>query len=90
MEDNGGCDANANCISTIIGYDANHICKCKMGYYGSGKVCQAIDPCEYHNCDINAVCVPNAVIVDEEDYECKCKDGWKVRKNQDFQLKYIC
>lgn len=77
LEDNGGCDANANCISTIIGYDANHICKCKMGYYGSGKVCQAIDPCEYHNCDINAVCVPNAVIVDEEDYECKCKDGWK-------------
>jgi hypothetical protein len=73
---NGGCHEHANCKSTIIGYDVNHVCKCKVGYYGSGKVCEPINPCEYHNCDINADCVAHKTVTSEEDYDCACKSGF--------------
>ena len=47
-----------------------------IGFFGSGKVCAPIDPCEYHKHDINANCVPNATIIDENSHECQFEDGF--------------
>ena len=77
LTNNGGCHAMAVCESEIVGYNVNHWCKCKTGWYGSGKECLAIDPCANHNCDpLNGICHPMANVVQLDDYDCSCRDGF--------------
>jgi hypothetical protein len=52
--DNGGCDPNANCTSTVGG----RTCVCKTGFVGDGGACADVDECATDNggCDPNASC----------------------------------
>ena len=77
LTNNGGCHAMAVCESEIVGYNVNHWCKCKPGWYGSGKECQAINPCENHRCDpLNGICHPMANVLQLDDYDCSCRQGF--------------
>lgn len=76
LTDNGGCHLHGTCTSQIVGYEANHQCRCNQGYEGDGFTCIKIDSCKQNNCEINADCIPYAQVITEADYNCKCKTGY--------------
>ena len=43
MNNNGGCNANANCTNSIGSYE----CHCKLGYFGNGIECSPCVENEY-------------------------------------------
>lgn len=50
------------------GYNAKEKCK--------HKIKSINEPCAYHTCDVNADCIPTGVKFYENDYECKCHEGY--------------
>lgn len=67
--DNGGCDANALCMSR----PGTRTCACKPGYAGDGVTCSDINECLSNN----GGCSPNALCTNTVGYRsCACGLGY--------------